>query len=109
MERRSAGLTPLEVGTGAGQGAGELLFPLSFAGAPDGRIFVLDAGNGRIQVFDAEGGYLTQWGHKGHGEGEFDFGSGQLPEDFAGSVAVDDKGYIYVLAVFNQRIQKFAP
>ena len=97
------------VGTGVGQGAGELLYPLSFDAGPDGRIFVLDAGNGRIQVFDTEGQYLTQWGHKGSGEGEFDFGSGQLPEDFAGSVAVDSEGFIYVADVGNKRIQKFAP
>jgi hypothetical protein len=29
--------------------------------------------------------------------------------DFAGSVAVDDEGFIYVADVGNGRIQKFAP
>ena len=49
-------------GTGAGQEEGALFFPLSVDRGPDGRYFVLDAGNARIQVFDAEGKYLTQWG-----------------------------------------------
>ena len=48
-------------------------------------------------------------GRKGSDEGQFDFGSGNVPEDFAGSVAVDDEGFIYVADVGNQRIQKFAP
>ncbi len=92
-----------------GREEGEFFFPLSFDVGPDGRIFVLDAGNARIQVFDGEGNYLTQWGRKGTAEGEFDFGSGLVPEDFAGSVAVDGEGFIYVADVGNRRIQKFAP
>ncbi|MSR84409.1 MAG: hypothetical protein EXS58_16060 [Candidatus Latescibacteria bacterium] len=86
-----------------------MLFPLSIDAGPDGQIYVLDAGNARIQVFDAEGEYLTQWGHRGGGEDEFDFGLGLVPEDFAGSVAVDGEGYIYVAEVFNRRIAGFAP
>jgi hypothetical protein len=103
------GLGVQGLSAGLGQGPGELLMPLSFDVGPDGRIYVLDAGNARIQVFDEEGQYLTQWGRKGSAEGEFDFGSGRVPEDFAGSVAVDSEGYIYVADVGNRRIQKFAP
>jgi len=100
----------LEVqGDGAGHDPGELLFPLSFDVGPDGRFFVLDAGNGCIQVFDAEGQYLTQWGRRGSEPGEFDFGRGQGPGDFAGSIVVDADGNIYVADVGNRRIQKFAP
>ena len=69
---------------------------------------MLDAGNARIQVFDAEGKYITQFGRPGQGSGEFHFGSGGESTDFAGSVAVDDEGYIYVADVGNSRIQKFA-
>jgi hypothetical protein len=36
-----------------------------------GRIFVLDQGNHRIQVFDSEGGYLQTIGQEGEGPGEF--------------------------------------
>ena len=99
----------IALGAAVGQEPGNFLFPLSFDGSEDGRIYVLDAGNARIQVFDIEGKYLTQWGRKGSGEGEFDFGSGRAAEEFAGSVAVDGEGYIYVADVGNKRIQKFAP
>ena len=107
-------LWPLEqfaetLGAGMGQGAGELLAPLSFDVGPDGRFYVLDAGNDRIQVFDRDGGYLTQWGHAGGAPGEFEFGTGTSADSFAGSLCVDDDGYIYVADVFNQRIQVFSP
>lgn len=97
------------LGRGIGQAPGEMVSPLSFAVGPDGRFYVLDAGNARIQVFDAEGQYLTQWGTEGSGAGQFDFGTGFGPQDLAGSVIVDNDGFIYVADVFNNRIQKFAP
>ncbi len=97
------------LGSGVGQDEGEFIFPLSFDVGPDGRFYVLDADNARIQVFDREGNYITRWGSKGREPGQFDFGSGGAPEDFAGSVAVDDEGFIYVADFFNRRIQKFAP
>ena len=89
-------------------------YPLSFDVGPDGRIFVQDAGNARILVFDAERNYLTQWGRRGTEAGEFDFGTGDFRRatkelDLAGSVAVDSEGNIYVADVGNKRIQKFAP
>ena len=87
-----------------------LYYPLSVDIGPDGRLYVLDAGNSRIVVFSQEGAYLTQFG-----SGDlvpFDFGTGQRfgdGLDFAGSIAVDDEGFIYVADVGNLRIQKFAP
>ena len=101
----------LVLGTGVGNGNGEFISPLSFDRdpAPDGRFYVVDAGNSRIQVFDSEGGYLTQWGRHGAADDEFDFGTGSAPEDFAGSVVVDEEGFIYVADVGNKRIQKFEP
>lgn len=100
--------TATSLGTGLVQGNGELLVPLSFDAGPDGRIYVLDAGNGRIQVFDSAGKYITQWGREGSGVGKFDFGNGATAEDFVGSVAVDADGIIYVADMGNKRIQKFA-
>jgi hypothetical protein len=96
--------TSIVLGTGAGHEDGALFFPLSVDRGPDGRYFVLDAGNARIQVFDAEGNYLTQWGRDG-----FDFGNGNVSTDFVGSIAVDDDGFICVADVGNRRTQKFAP
>ena len=97
------------VGTEAGQGPGALFFPLSFDVAADGRIFVLDAGNRRIQAFDSTGNYITQWGDPGTADGRFDFGGGHTAVEFVGSITVDDEGFIYVADVGNKRIQKFAP
>lgn len=77
--------------------------------APDGRIYVLDAGNARIQAFDEAGRFITEWGTKGDSEDQFDFGSGRKSTDFSGSIAVDDDGFIYVADVGNRRISKFAP
>ncbi len=37
----------------------------------EGRIYVLDTGNHRIQVFNEEGRYLRTIGHEGEGPGEF--------------------------------------
>ena len=93
----------------AGGESGEFFYPISFDVGSDGRVFVLDAGNGRIQVFANDGEYLTQWGSEGSGEGKFDFGSGAWAGSFSGSICVDDEGFIYVADVGNKRIQKFSP
>jgi hypothetical protein len=103
------GRTPIEVGIQAGQEPGAFVYPLSFDVGVDGRIFALDGGNRRIQAFDSEGKYITQWGSSGTADGQFDFGTGDRPEEFTGSIAVDDEGFIYVADVGNKRIQKFAP
>ncbi|MDA0336343.1 MAG: hypothetical protein O2782_14345 [bacterium] len=67
----SFGIT--ETGGGLGSGAGELLFPVSFDATLDGRVYVLDAGNARVQVFAADGEYITHWGEPGGDPGQFDF------------------------------------
>ena len=45
--------------------------PRGPAVAPDGRMYVLDAGNHRVQVFDATGDYIMTRGGEGQGPGEF--------------------------------------
>jgi hypothetical protein len=100
-----------QVGPGLGA-AGSLYHPVSLAGSPDGRVYVLDAGNARVVVFDADGNFITHWGTSGSLDGQFDFGHGTQVvggPSFAGSIAVDDDGFIYVADVGNNRIQKFAP
>lgn len=101
------------VGPETGQPADRLDNPVSFDVGPDGRIYVLDAGNARIVVYDSARRYVTEWGRFGSGAGEFDFGRGATitsgEPDFAGSIAVDDDGFVYVADELNRRIQKFAP
>ena len=66
-----------------------------------GRIYVADIHNQRVQVFDSSGAYLTTVG------GEWGTNIGQLREPAA--VDVDAQGNVYVAENRNHRIQKFAP
>jgi len=63
-----------------------------------GRVYVCDAENHRIQVFDMHGVPLVIFGTFGTGDGQF-----HRPED----IAVDGSGNVYVADTYNQRIQKF--
>jgi len=95
-----------------GSRKGEFNEPTGVAVAPDGRIFVADQHNHRVQVFDSDGNFDTQWGKRGRRKGEFNEplglaigkgGGGDAPpfivpkceEDITGSgapVTVDAKG-----------------
>lgn len=66
----------------------------------NGDIYVVDAGNNRIQRFSAEGNYLSEFGSFGSENGCFNGPWG---------VAIDSKGFIYVTDSKNKRIQKFMP
>ena len=95
------------------QGSSLLHYPVSFDVGPDGRTYVLDAGNDRIVVLTSGGRYITHWGVWGEDDGQFNFGTGvsdqQTGRDLSGSIAVDGQGYIYVADGKTNRIQKFAP
>lgn len=61
-----------------------------------------DVGEGfkaRVQIFDLDGGFITTWGSKGKGEGQFDSPDG---------IAVDAQGRIIIFDDFGQRVQVFA-
>jgi len=65
-----------------------------------GNLYVIDANNFRIQKFDGNGNYQTQWGVKGTGDGEFSF----APFD----IVVDAQDNVYVCESLSvHRIQKF--
>ncbi|MBU0702061.1 SMP-30/gluconolactonase/LRE family protein, partial [bacterium] len=72
--------------------------PLEIAVDSSGDVYVADSNNNRIQKFDSSGGFITTWGSKGNGEGQFNYPSG---------VAVDSSGNVYVADSNNNRIQKF--
>ena len=64
----------------------------------DGRVFVPDYANHRIQIFDPEGNFLAKFGEGGEGDGQF---------HKASALSMDSEGNIYVADQFNFRIQKF--
>ena len=63
-----------------------------------GQVYVADTGNKRIQVFDADGRFVGQFGGFGVLEGQMDEPVG---------VALDTEGRIYVADTWNQRVQVF--
>jgi DNA-binding beta-propeller fold protein YncE len=52
---------PLRSWGGPGIGEGEFHLPHGICALPDGRVMVADRENERIQVFDSNGVFLTQW------------------------------------------------
>jgi len=82
----------------AGSGPGRFARPEGLAFDPDGKLFVADMCNHRVQVFDRSGRYEGQWGGQGSGRGRLFY-----PTD----IAFDQEGYIYVCEQGNHRVQKF--
>jgi DNA-binding beta-propeller fold protein YncE len=72
--------------------------PYGIAIDGQGNVYVADSSNDRIQKFNSSGTFITQWGSKGSGDGEFDRPRG---------IAIDVQGNVYVADTFNHRIQKF--
>jgi sugar lactone lactonase YvrE len=64
-------------------------YPSDIAVDKDGNIYILDAGNTRIQKFDTDGNYLATIGRKGQGPGEFIMPTG-LDIDRDGNLVVGD-------------------
>jgi sugar lactone lactonase YvrE len=75
--------------------------PRSLAVDGQGYVYVADAGNNRVQVFDSAGAYLATIG------GTWGSRTGDLRDP--SGVAVDLQGNVYIADSTNHRIQKFAP
>jgi sugar lactone lactonase YvrE len=74
--------------------------PRDVAAGKDGRVYVSDAGNKRIQVFNADGAFQAQFGGAG-------VQPGQLDEPVGLAIAPD--GNLIVNDTWNQRIQVLSP
>lgn len=81
----------------AGTGEGQLATPRNVTVGPDGRVYVVDSGNNRVQVFDQDGQFLRAWGTAGSEAGQFNEPWG---------IAADEN-HVYVADTWNHRIQKF--
>lgn len=84
---------------GAAAPPGLLNEPLGVAAAPDGRIFVVDHGNARIQVFNSMGLPIHTWGTRGSGSGQF-----YDPTDVA---VTPDGHYLYVVDRGLYKVKRF--
>jgi DNA-binding beta-propeller fold protein YncE len=102
---------------GEGSGPGQFArFPGAGGGGPggiaigdDGRIYVADTWNHRVQVFSPEGAFLFSWGS--FFDAQDDPNASQAsPGQFYGprDIAVHD-GMIYVTDTGNERVQVFTP
>ncbi len=73
--------------------------PSSLAFLPDGSFLVADGYvNGRIAKYDQDGNYISEFGSKGSGPGQF---------DLVHSITIDAQGRIYAADRRNHRIQVF--
>jgi DNA-binding beta-propeller fold protein YncE len=86
-------------------GEGEFCEPWGVAVGPDGRVFVADTWNHRVQVFGPDGTFLHSLGTFGTSGGDV----ASAPLQFYGprDVAVDEQGNLYVSDTGNKRIQLF--
>jgi sugar lactone lactonase YvrE len=74
--------------------------PSGLAIDAQGRLYVLDQGNNRVQVLDADGKYLKTIGRQGQGPGEF-----FMPN----TLAFNNQGVLFVGESNTARIQAFNP
>ena len=72
--------------------------PESAKFSSEGKMYVADLKNDRIQVFNHDGNFLMTWGSTGNGDGQFLTPAG---------IAIDKDDNIYVTEIGNSRIQVF--
>lgn len=83
-----------------GNGPGEFNLPRDLAIGRDGRLYVVDGGNFRVQIFDREGKYISAFGKVGKQLGDF-----ARPKE----VATDLDGNVYVADTAFGNFQIFSP
>lgn len=88
-----------DIGT-RGSGEGEFNLPRDAIIAPDGRLYVVDGGNFRVQVFEADGRFVSTFGAIGRRSGQFSRPKG---------IAADPQGNIYVSDTAFGNFQIFDP
>ncbi|HXZ41674.1 MAG TPA: 6-bladed beta-propeller [Terriglobales bacterium] len=77
---------------------GDFSKPTNVAVDKDGNLFVTDTLNDRVEVFDADGGFIRAFGKNGDGPGDFARPKG---------IAVDCDGHVWVADAMLNRVQVF--
>ncbi|HUN63337.1 MAG TPA: SMP-30/gluconolactonase/LRE family protein [Candidatus Sulfotelmatobacter sp.] len=77
---------------------GDFSKPAGVAVDPEGNLYVADTWNNRIEIFDADGQFVSAFGKAGDGPGYFSRPKG---------VAVDSDGHIWVADGMQDRVQVF--
>lgn len=91
-----------------GAAPGKFDCPGGIAVAKDGRVYVADQTNHRIQAFDARGSFLFQWGEYGNEPGQF--GGKANPKSRVGGpqfLAFNSAGDVWTTEGANCRVQRF--
>jgi DNA-binding beta-propeller fold protein YncE len=93
-----------------GSGPGEFDFLKHQPGAPqvsagiavgaDGRVYVDDSGNARVEVFSPTGRFIRQFGSHGHGRRQI---------LFSNYVAADARGAVYLVDDQKETVSKYSP
>src|SRR5579864_1723818 len=90
------------IGTGGKKhmltGPGDFSLPTNVAVDKEGNVAVTDTLNNRVEIFDADGKFVSQFGKAGDGPGHFARPKG---------IAVDGDGHIWVADEVQSRIQAF--
>ena len=79
---------------------GHFYAPTSIAINSTGFIFVADAANNRVQIFDSSGNWKKSFGEAGNASGQFYLPTG---------IAINNNGFIFVADTTNHHIQIFRP
>jgi streptogramin lyase len=82
-----------------GTEAGKLKNPWGVAVNSEGKLWVVDSANNRVEKFGAEGTYISKFGESGTE-------AGQLKEPRG--IAIDSAGHIWIADTGNNRIEEFS-
>jgi len=77
---------------------GTFSLPTHVAVDSDGNVYVTDTLNARIEIFDADGNFISTFGKRGDGPADFDRPKG---------IAVDGDGHIWVVDAAQGRVKVF--